>query len=1012
MNSVCKSLTFPLFSVALWMSVAQVEAKDEQPPGERIQKWDFADGTSEWGNPNDCELSVVNGVLKIRSTGEDPFFLSPPIQVVGPLTVKLRLKCDHPGKGQIFWITEKSAENFYDESESVFFDFDGGDDQWHDYTVYLDTNERLRGWRLDLGRGPVEVEVKWIELYSTRPQQPQAKKIPKAETQGVNPYPRQPQGEKIQRWDFANGISGWGNPNQCELSVVNGALKIRATGEDPFFLSPPIQVDGPLIVKLRLKCNIPSKGQIFWMTEKAPTPDESKSVFFDFKEGGQWNDYAVFLDTKEKLSVVRLDLGRGPVEGEVEWIELCAARFFPLELLRLETQPKQITLQLKNHDPKPVEFSVAGRDHTIAGEQTMPVVLPLTGSAPVEAVEIEVKLKPKGTSAARRTVFVYRPEAAADWVLQKSGEVTLQVARDGSCARLERNGAVAAVLAPLAQCDGNIPKLKPAEQPQGGLRLTGEGLAIDLSLKGEELSVSIQSDRECEGPVLRTTGSLQQGLFAGLEYLGKGETSSSKLDIETDEHLRFAPDPVKVTMPLMACVTDGPRGGSVAMTWKSMSLQPVFATPNFLDGTADHRMALRGKKIDATILIGKPQGIEELILWAVNKQGGLPPLPSPPRARQQQLDLCLQSLNGPLKNEFGWGHCAESNFERHPYADQISTIFRLTGNAPETPTLALGGGGYAQAPNDAVFFVTGRVNKWLEAKSNQIRGILGQQKQDGSFRYTGELLRGHFENTASGYCARNAVILLDYARATGDSSARDAGLKTLEFMKRFRTPRGAQSWEVPLHTPDILASALLVWAYVRGYELTGNTEYLQQARRWALSGIPFVYLWSRYPIMLYQTGPLYGATYWKYNWMGLPLPWCGVQYGYALALLTPHDKTLNWKHLAEGLLIAAEQTQYVDGDRAGCMPDVFTLQTQRRSGPSINPSSLVNLRLVLEGRLDNLAVAADGKHRVAAPFPVSIQDGKARVQGPKGIRYQVLIDGQRIVEITSSGEDIVALDAK
>ncbi len=45
-------------------------------------------------------------------------------------------------------------------------------------------------------------------------------------------------------------------------------------------------------------------------------------------------------------------------------------------------------------------------------------------------------------------------------------------------------------------------------------------------------------------------------------------------------------------------------------------------------------------------------------------------------------------------------------------------------------------------------------------------------------------------------------MLLDYARLTGDPRALAAGLRTLDYMKRFCVPRGAQVWEVPLHTPD------------------------------------------------------------------------------------------------------------------------------------------------------------------------------------------------------------------
>ena len=222
--------------------------------------------------------------------------------------------------------------------------------------------------------------------------------------------------------------------------------------------------------------------------------------------------------------------------------------------------------------------------------------------------------------------------------------------------------------------------------------------------------------------------------------------------------------------------------------------------------------------------------------------------------------------------------------------------------------------GGAHVPNGTIYFVTQRADEWLETQRRQVRGFIAQQQPDGSYRYDGEFRRGHFEDTASGLCAAPAARLLEFAYVTGDQEALAAGVRTLEFMKRFSVPRGAQTWEIPLHTPDQLASAYLVWAYTRGYQLTGNAEYLQQARKWALSGIPFTYLWGRYPIMLYATPPVYGATNWiAPNWMGLPVQWVGGVYAYALTLLAPHEKTLDWNHLARGILISAQQQQYPDG---------------------------------------------------------------------------------------------------
>jgi hypothetical protein len=231
-------------------------------------------------------------------------------------------------------------------------------------------------------------------------------------------------------------------------------------------------------------------------------------------------------------------------------------------------------------------------------------------------------------------------------------------------------------------------------------------------------------------------------------------------------------------------------------------------------------------------------------------------------------------------------------------------------------------------------------------------------------------------------------------------------------MKRFRTPRGAQTWELSLHTPDILASANLVRAYVYGYELTGRKEYLAMARKWAISGIPFVYLWSNRPVMLYAAVPVYGATNYRSPlWIGLPVQWCGGVYAYGLTVLARHDKTFKWNHLARGILLAARQMQYSDGPLVGCLPDIFQLVSQRRAGPSINPCALVSLQLALAGKVDSLSVAADAKHRIVAPFPVTIAKGKARIRGKKGLTYQVIIDGRRIVTIESKGIDEIDLAA-
>ena len=819
----------------------------------------------------------------------------------------------------------------------------------------------------------------------------------------INPYPRrQGVGAKLYEWDFASGVGGWKALHDCTLAAADGVLTITSTGNDPYLAAGvKLPATADIILKLRARFSTGAGGQVFWTTAANGGTTENRSTRFRIAHDGKWREYSVPLGVRGSLTSLRLDPGAGPGTAEVDWIRLYAARMHPLEIVRVDSTGREVVLDVRNHSAAPVDFSLGGRQHTVRAGKILSAAVRPAGDGPFEVMQLSVASP--GAGPLNRNVAVYRSGAKAGWLLQTSESITLHVAKDGSGAVLRRDGKVVAILAPLVHRDGAVPKLSVAQDARG-IRLAGSGLASRLSLAGDELTVDITSDAPVEGPVLRAIGPLEQGIFAGLEYLGKAERSSSRLDIETDEHLRFAPDPLKVTMPLMAVVTDRV---TAAMTWKDMALQPRFASPNFVDGAADHRMSLEGKKISTTILLSAPGPITDAILWSVKKRG-LPALPKAPRSRAEQWALCMKAFNGPLKGKGGWGHCIEARWPRRFYAAHADAIWRLTGRAPDVPEIVAGGG---HIRSEAVFFVTGRGRQWAEMARTRARGLIARQKPDGSYRYEGKYRRGHFEDTATGVCARPAADLLDYARQTGDPEALAAGLRTLEYMKRFRTPRGAQFWELSIHTPDILAAAHLVRAYVRAYELTGKAEHLALARQWALSGVPFVYLWGRYPTMTYATTPVFGATNWRApNWIGRPVQWCGISYAHALTLLAPHDETLDWNHLARGILISGERQQYPDGDRAGCLPDVFVLPEQHRAGPSINPSALVVLRRALAGEAATLAVATAGGRRVLSPFPVTIREGKAHIHGRKGVKYQVLVDGTRVMEIDSRGSDVVSLD--
>jgi len=817
-------------------------------------------------------------------------------------------------------------------------------------------------------------------------------------------------GAALRQWTFDSGLTGWEALHHCKISAADGAMKIVSSGNDPY-LTVRLEAPGPvLVIKLRARSNAAGAGQFFWSTDKQGGFAEARSKRFEMIHDGKWHEYTLLIRVDGTMKALRFDPAGAIGTIEIDSFSIHHGRTHPLEIERTETRKGSVILHVRNVSTGPVSFDVSEKTHTVAGGKTIAVTQKLRGKGPFE--RCIVVLTSKGLPDIRRSVLVFRPEVNKDSDFRATvgtGDLKLRIPSYGHGARIEYKGKLVGILGPIAKIGWRVQSFGFPKGTTDKLRMVCQGKVVHLAVKGNEISVSIdvgeRRNESAEGPALRAIGALQQGLFAGLEYLGKREKSSSKLDIETSAHMRIAPDPAMVTMPLMACVTDR---ATLAMTWGDMKLQPVFASPNVLDAASDHRMALRGRQINATILVGAAS-LEDTILWSVRKSGGLPPLPKAPRGDKAQLDLDMRAVNGPVSGPGGWGHCAEARWKRHYFADIASTIWRLTGKAPKTGQLVSGG---AHVRNDAIFFVTGQAKRWLDIRRNESRATIAAQKPDGSFRYSGKYLKGHFEDTSSGHCARRAFTLLEFANLTGNADAKRAGVKALGFMKRFRTPRGAQTWELSLHTPDILASAYLVRAYVCGYELTGRKEYLALARKWAISGIPFVYLWSDRPVMTYATIPVYGATNYRAPlWIGRPVQWCGGVYAYALTELARHDKTFKWNHLARGILLAGRQMQYSDGRLVGCLPDIFNLASQRRAGPSINPCALVSLQLALEGRVDSLAVADDAKHRIASPFPVTITKGKARIQGKKGLTYQVLIDGRKIAAIESKGIDEINLAA-
>jgi hypothetical protein len=851
--------------------------------------------------------------------------------------------------------------------------------------------------------------------------------------------------EELHRWDFDGSDGGWAARNDCRTEVADGRLVIESTGGDPYAVSP-IRLPGRgFAVRLRVRTTAVGDGQFFWSSTTRPGFAADREVSLPLVGDGEWHEHEVVLETDGDLTGLRFDPGSGEGRTEVDWIAIHRGGNHPVEVVRLEpsaTAGEYRTI-IRNHGDTPLAATIDGAAHELPSRGDVAVSFtPDPGPLVARTVRVDLPHLP----AVERTFFLYRPDAAgarddgAPAIVRQVGRLAIQAARDGSVVRIARHsdgglaqeGRDAVALAPLVHSGGRLPALAVVDAAAWPLVFAGDGVTVTLGGGGGDgdgvLTVSIEPVAThpgespaavVEGPVVRVAGGLEQGLLAGVEYLGRGEQSSSTLDIETSEHLRVEPDPLHVTLPLMAFVTDT---ASVALTWSDTTLQPSYATPDFVDHAPGHRMALRGPKIEAALRVaaGWPEGgrLEEAILWAVNRRGGLPPPPSPPRSFTEQMELSLDAYDGIIRDHEhgGWFHAVVPGVRSMPdrgapLGDLVSAIFRITGTLPPVERLALGG---AHVRDSTSYFVSGQAGGWRAAVDAEARAARKAQEPDGSWRYDGEFRRGHFENTASGLCARPTLTLLEHAHLTGDPDSLAAGLRGLAYLRRFRTPRGAQTWEVPLHTPDLLASAHATWAAVRAYELTGDATHLAEARRWAITGLPFVYQWSDRPVMLYATIAVYGATNWRRpNWIGLPVQWCGLSYAHALLLLAAHDDTLDWRRLAEGMLVCGEQMQYPDGPSGGALPDVFDLRRQARLPADINPSVLVGLRRQFADLPSGLSVAvgSDGR-RVVAPFPVTLATTPtgdvARVQAPAGVRYELAVSdpaipGGRVVAAEPGG---------
>jgi hypothetical protein len=239
----------------------------------------------------------------------------------------------------------------------------------------------------------------------------------------------------------------------------------------------------------------------------------------------------------------------------------------------------------------------------------------------------------------------------------------------------------------------------------------------------------------------------------------------------------------------------------------------------------------------------------------------------------------------------------------------------------------------------------------------------------------------------------------------GDRVLLAKALEAMRQMELYEIPRGASMWECPQFQPDLLAAALAIRAYGEAYEGTGDPKFLEHARYWAWTGLPFVYLWQMdgIPTMLYNTVGVMGSTFFTHSWFGRPVVWMGLDYAYALLDLAKWDSSFPWLTVAQGITRSAMAQQLVQGDEQGLYPDSWEMATNKPNPVFLAPLLIqlneFKLRGVSLGPHHRRTVGEDGDVFLTAAAEISSLSGSV----PEGRIHFELISAQRISPTASLG---------
>lgn len=569
------------------------------------------------------------------------------------------------------------------------------------------------------------------------------------------------------------------------------------------------------------------------------------------------------------------------------------------------------------------------------------------------------------------------------------------------------------------------------------------------------------------GPVLYTPcNNRYDAVFPGLEYLEDGENSSSTLDVAPPYHIRRVPHPNKVTVPLMA-VSENTTDGAVitGMMWNAKKAwsknfdrpSALFASPDRFDcmenydvmgvfipsvptwvlenhTQAETPYILQPKdsiELDLQLLsIYKPEpdfsSIYAIPYW-IEKYGLPQPFPLPKGSLEKELEFALDAYMDTLwvPEEQKWHHTLDWD----PWGiDIIYEFIQQLWTSEKILPESLEVDQYLERANTAFKnspYSGGDLSVYMDESARSLPTgaaieVMKTQNDDGSWRFDPDWwnandklfykdyhLLGKDGEAELGTCAQKTYTLLKCARMTGDKVSLEAGLKALDFMDRFKVPRAAQVWEVPVHTPDILASAQAIQAYLEAYKITDDRSYLDTAIYWAHTGLPFVYLWNNedMPYMLYASIPVFGASWLEGGgWFGNAVQWNGLDYAYSLFDLAKYDNSLPWETIAKGLTISGLYQQETNEKYKGLYPDSYNFMDKTTSPWKLSPILIVRNLFVMMGYVNEpqTTIIRKGGEAVYINAIVPIEDPKLTepslefwLKSPSEINRYIIIAGLR-----------------